>query len=55
MNLQSIVEMAKEVEHLRKARDLLRKVQFNLTSEEQSLIELTDEINDYFNYGRDIE
>jgi len=56
MNLQNIIDMAKDIESLRKARDLLREVQWENNS--NKIIpdkNLKDKINDYFNYDSERE
>jgi len=56
MNLQNIIDMAKDIESLRTARDLLREVQWENNS--NKIIpdkNLKDKINDYFNYDSERE
>ena len=56
MKLQDIVDMAKEIENLRKARDLLRNVQWVLNKKNaQFSQDQIVKINDYFNYDEDRE
>ena len=56
MNLQNIIDMAKDIESLRTARDLLREVQWENNSNKIITDQnLKDKINDYFNYDSERE
>lgn len=51
MDLQSIVDMAKQIEYYRKSRDLLREVQICINNGNKTLSDkLMKDINKFFNY-----
>ena len=56
MSIQDIVTIAKEIESLRKARDLLRDVQWTINKKNSQFSQdQIDDINYYFNYDKDRE